>query len=81
MKTSVNTADQTLINYNTPEFIIKNQSIKILHVLNNNVGIRGDASGSDSYNVMIYGTTKLNDTLFTDKKVSSTDFNTINITH
>ena len=81
MKTSVNTADQTLINYNTPEFIIKNQSIKILHVLNNNVGIRGDASGSSSYNVMIYGTTKLNDTLFTDKKVSSTDFNTINITH
>ena len=81
MKSSVNILDQSLINYNTKEFLIKNQSYKILHVLNNNIGIRGDASGSDDYNIVVHGSFKMNGPFFTDKKMVSTDFNTINMTH
>ena len=53
----------------------------MLHVLNNNMGIRGDASGSDDYNIIAHGSLKMNGPFFTDKKMVSTDFNTINITH
>ena len=52
----------------------------MLHVLNNNMGIRGDASGSDDYNIIAHGSLKMNGPFFTDKKMVSTDFNTINIT-
>ena len=81
MKSSVNTLDQSLINYNTKDFLIKNGLSPILHVSNKNIGIGGYASGSDSYNILLTGTVKLNDPLYTDKKIVSTDYTTTNITH
>lgn len=81
IKQSVNTNNQAIIDYNSKEFIIKNQSNVILRTSGDNIGIGGDPSNSDKYKITLNGTAKFEAPIYTDSKIVSTDYTSTNITH
>ena len=81
LKVSVNTKNQTVIDSNTESLIIKTAKADILYYHDGNLGIYGEPATSDKYKIAINGTTKFNDSVFLERRLTSTDFITTNITH
>jgi len=81
VKLSVNTKNQTVIDSNTESLIIKTAKADILYYHDGNLGIYGEPATSDKYKIAINGTTKFSDSVFLERRLTSTDFITTNITH
>ena len=81
LKVSVNTKNQTVIDSNTESLIIKTPKADVLYYHDGSLGIFGEPPTSDKYKIAINGTTKFNDSVFLERRFTSTDFITTNITH
>lgn len=81
LKLSVNSNNQSVISYNTKELLIKDSSNTILRTSDGRIGIGGNPSGSNSYKITIDGTTRFTSPVFTDSKISSTDYISTNVSH
>ena len=81
LKVSVNTKNQTVIDSNTESLIIKTPKADVLYYHDGSLGIFGEPPTSDKYKIAVNGTTKFNDSVFLERRFTSTDFITTNITH
>lgn len=81
VKVSVNSKNQTLIDSNTESFIIKTPKTNIIYYHDGSLGLLGEPSTSDKYQITVNGTTKFNESIFLERRFTSTDFITTNITH
>lgn len=81
LKVSVNAKNQTVIDSNTESLIIKTPKADVLYYHDGSLGIFGEPPTSDKYKIAINGTTKFNDSVFLERRFTSTDFITTNITH
>lgn len=81
LKVSVNAKNQTVIDSNTESLIIKTPKADVLYYHDGSLGIFGEPPTSDKYKIAINGTTKFNDSVFLERRLTSTDFITTNITH